>query len=188
MRPWLAAFLVTGLLGCAVDVGAGDPAEAIRLDETIAPGGLRVGQVTPGSQVSIGDQPVRVSEDGRFAFGVGRDAEGTLDITVDLPDGEKVTRTLTIDQRDYHIQRIDGLPSRKVEPNKDDQAKIEADWILLNDAKGTDTDSLAFSDQAVWPVTGPQPVDRVQPTHQSDLVVARLGKALVRQRKLSATE
>ncbi|MDH3659853.1 MAG: M23 family metallopeptidase [Alphaproteobacteria bacterium] len=155
MRPRLFAFLLTSLVGCGVDVGAEDPATALSLEGRMTPGGLLIGEAPPGSQVSVDGRFIRVSDDGRFVFGIGRNAEGEVAVVVEPPAGEAIRRTVAIDKRDYETQRIDGLPPRKVEPNKDDQAKIEADWIMLNEAKGTDSAILAFADEAVWPVLGP---------------------------------
>ena len=154
MRPWLAALIMTGIFSMGMDADADGPGSVIGLADRITPGGMMVGTVPPGSAVSVDGRTVRVSEDGRFVFGAGRDAKGTVDIVVRPPDGETISKSVAIDERDYHIQRIDGLPSRKVEPNKDDQAKIEQDWILLNDAKARDSAILAFADEAIWPVTG----------------------------------
>jgi murein DD-endopeptidase MepM/ murein hydrolase activator NlpD len=69
--------------------------------------------------------------------------------------GERIERRVAIDKRDYDIQRIDGLPPRKVEPTKEDQAKIEADWIVLNEAKAADSALDAFAQPAMWPASGP---------------------------------
>ncbi len=151
MRAWLASAFLMALLGFSAHAEAA----GVGLDDRVKPGGMLIGSVVPGSRVSIDGRVVRVSDQGRFVFGAGRDAEGVITVVVQPPEGDEITRTVAVEPRDYDIQRIDGLPSRKVEPNKDDQAKIEADWILLNDAKGIDHAHLAFAEPAVWPVLGP---------------------------------
>lgn len=155
MRSRLAAFLMTGLLGIAMDVGAEARSPAVSLADQITPGGILIGEALPGSRVMVDDRAVRITEDGRFVFGVGRDASGHVDVTVQPPEGDAVRQRVSIGKRDYRIQRIDGLPTRKVEPNPDDQARIEADWVMLNRAKSSDSERLAFADHAVWPVIGP---------------------------------
>lgn len=158
MRSRLSALVVAGLVGVLsplpTDRVQASDAAAVRLGDRLTPGGMLIGQAPPGSDVRIDGQAVRISEDGRFVFGAGRDAEGAIDVVVDLPDGGRVSRSVAIDRREYQVQRIDGLPARKVEPNKEDQAKIEADWILIDKAKQTDSGHLAFADQAVWPSKG----------------------------------
>lgn len=153
MPSWLSALVLAVVLGITGLAAAANPT-TIRLADRMQPGGLAIGHAIPGSVVHVDGRRVRVSDDGRFVFGVGRDAEGSVEVRIKPLKGEEVRRLVSIDKRDYRIQRIDGLPIRKVEPNPDDQAKIEADWILLNAAKSTDSDALAFVDQAVWPVTG----------------------------------
>ena len=151
MRPWIFTVFLTALLGIGIHAVVAD----VGLDDRIQPGGMMIGNVAPGSAVSVDGRVVRVSDRGQFVFGAGRDAEGVITVVVQTPEGIQITETVAVEKRDYDIQRIDGLPARKVEPNKDDQARIEADWILLNDAKGIDHAHLAFADAAVWPLIGP---------------------------------
>ncbi len=151
---WPLALIFTAFVGVNGLALAANSVE-VRLKDRVEPGGLVIGHAAPGSAVHIDGQRIRISDDGRFVFGVGRDAKGTVDVRITPPGGEEVRRNVGIGKRDYRIQRIDGLPTRKVEPNPDDQAKIEADWILLNDVKSTDSDALAFASKAVWPVIGP---------------------------------
>lgn len=152
MRPWLLAFFPAVLLA-VMPVAEGNEA-AVQLEKSVLPGGLLIGQAPAGSRVLVDGRSVRVGEDGRFVFGVGRNASGKVLVTVETPGSENITRTVTIEKRDYDIQKIDGLPTRKVEPNKDDQVKIERDWVMLNEAKATDSAAQAFAETAVWPVTG----------------------------------
>ena len=154
MRPWLSTCLLTAIVALGADAFADDKAGTVVLAEQVAPGGLVIGEAPRGSKVSVDGRAIRLGDDGRFVFGVGRNAEGEVQVEVTSPKGEAITRIVAVDQRDYEIQRIDGLPARKVEPNKDDQAKIEADWVMLNKAKGTDSALSAFADGAVWPVNG----------------------------------
>ncbi len=154
MRLLLPAVLLVGLLGIA-DARAGDNDATISLKDRVTPGGIAIGSAPPGSTVRVDDRRVRVSDDGRFVFGVGRDAEGKVEVVIEPPEGEAITRAIAAEKRVYKVQHIDGLPARKVEPNKDDQARIEKDWIMLNEAKAADSAILAFADKAVWPVVGP---------------------------------
>lgn len=154
MRPGLLAALLAGLLGFNDGAGAASEAAVVSLEDQVIPGGMTIGVAPPGSTISVDGRSVRVSEDGRFVFGVGRDAGGKVKVVIEPRQGETITRTVRIKKRDYKIQRIDGLPARKVEPNPDDQAKIEKDWIMLNGAKAADSAIQAFAGAAVWPVTG----------------------------------
>ena len=153
MRFWLILSLLVGQFVVIGSISRAEP--AIGLGESLMPGGIMIGKAPVGSVVRIDGRAVRVSDDGDFVFGVGRDAEGSVQVVIDGPDGRQVSRDVRITKRDYDVQRIDGLPPRKVEPNKQDQAKIEADWIVLNQAKAIDSPELGFIETAAWPVTGP---------------------------------
>lgn len=151
MRAWLISVFLMALLS----FGTPAIAAGVGLDDRIEPGGMMIGSVVPGSRVSVDGRVVRVSEQGQFVFGAGRDAEGAITVVVQPPEGQEITRTVAVEKRDYDIQRIDGLPTRKVDPNKDDQTKIETDWVLLNETKALDSAESGFAEQALWPVTGP---------------------------------
>ena len=73
-------------------------------------GGLVVGNITPGSKVKINDHGVRVSVSGEFIIGFGRDYPAKAILTVTEQNGSKHQHALQIEQREYKIQRINGLP------------------------------------------------------------------------------
>lgn len=157
MRPWFILILLMGHLGtvstaCLGETHANDH---VSLDQRLMPGGMMIGQAPEGSSVWIDGRAVRVTGDGRFVFGVGRNAKGSVAVVIDCPDGTRITRDVAITGRDYDSQRIDGLPPRKVEPNKEDQVRIETDWVVLNQAKAVDSSEPGFTKVALWPVTGP---------------------------------
>lgn len=154
MRFWLDFLWLAGL-SSLVWTGTSAVADAIDLHDRLIPGGILIGEAPPGSKIWVDGRTVRQAEDGRFVFGAGRDAEGGIEVIIDCPDGSHVKRQVKIERRDYDVQRINGLPPRKVEPNKEDQKKIEADWIVLNGTKEQDSQELGFIGPASWPVTGP---------------------------------
>jgi len=64
-----------------------------------------------------------VSLDGDFLIGFHRDEPSKVSLELTYPDGKVQKKELQIEKRDYDIQRIDGLPPRKVTP---EQARHEA--------------------------------------------------------------
>ncbi len=155
MRFRLILVLIMAMLGSDAATCLADGGVRIHLSDTVMPGGLMIGKAPAGSTVMVDGRTIRVSEDGRFLFGAGRDAEGIIEVTIDDPDGIRTTRSVRAAERDYDIQRIDGLPPRKVNPAMQDHARIEADWIILRDAKVVDSPEPGFAGIAVWPVIGP---------------------------------
>lgn len=153
MRSWPALAI---LLGYVVFISQGSWADStIRLQEAVKPGGAIIGMAPKGSAVHVDGKRIRVSPDGWFLLGAGRDAKGSILVKIDHPDGHQITREITVLERSYDIQRIDGLPSRKVTPNKEDQEKIAVDYTTLVEAKKIDSSDVGFARPAIWPTTGP---------------------------------
>ena len=112
MKRLRAAVLIGTLL--TAQSAAAD--NAIELDGNLMQGGLVVGHAPPGSTVTLDGTAVRVGSDGVFILGFGREAAATAELLVVRADGVRDHRTLAIEQREYEIQRIDGLPEQMVTP------------------------------------------------------------------------
>jgi len=134
--------------------GAAD-ATGVELTGALVQGGLVRGRVAPDQTVSLEGRALRVTKDGGFVFGLGRDAPASMELLVTAPSGEERRHSLAIAQRSYRVQRIDGLPPRTVTPSETDLAKIRADAALLDAARQRDTAGSGFEEPMVWPATGP---------------------------------
>jgi murein DD-endopeptidase MepM/ murein hydrolase activator NlpD len=71
-----------------------------------------------------------------------------------LADGRTERRQLQVAARDYDIQRIDGLPQRKVVPKPEDLARIRADSAAVGRARRRDDARTDFLSGWIWPVEG----------------------------------
>lgn len=131
------------------------PAQALELDGSFTQGGLVIGQTDPGAQINLDGEAVDVAANGAFVIGFARDAKPSASLSVTKPDGTVETQKLTIAKQDYKIQRIDGLPSRKVTPNPDDVKRIKADNAKIWDVRATMSPDTRFLSGFTWPVTGP---------------------------------
>ena len=118
-------------------------------------GGLVFGMTEPGSRVVLDGEALGLSGDGRFLIGFGRDAAKEATLSITGPDGKTDTRILKVVARTYKVQRIDGLPSRKVTPKPQDAARIRADNAGIGRVRALDTHQAYFSSGFMWPVTGP---------------------------------
>ena len=147
MRCWVAAaFLFVASFG---------PGWAIELPDEIIQGALVVGTVEPSAAVTLDSTPLRVNaRSGRFAFGVHRDRTKPFSLEVNYRDGRRETTSLPVRLRDYDIERIDGLPPRKVSPNTNDLARIRREARLISAARARDSESPLFEAGFRWPVTG----------------------------------
>jgi murein DD-endopeptidase MepM/ murein hydrolase activator NlpD len=139
----------------AVGVGGGVAAGELRLEGELVQGGLAFGQAPPGSEVRFAGRALRLTEDGRFVIGFGRDSEPEAVLELTLPDGRSVRHPIEIAAREYHIQRIDGLAPRQVTPSEEDLARIQGEAELLRAARERNSAALGFTEEVTWPVTGP---------------------------------
>ena len=127
----------------------------LRLEGPQVQGGLLRGRVAPGSAVEFDGVPVRVSEDGWFLVGFGRDAPPRAVLTVAYPDGRRERRVLAVKPRKYRVERIDGLPPRKVTPrSEEDLARIRAEVRMVRMARLTDDPRTDFLAGFRWPAKG----------------------------------
>jgi len=131
------------------------PARAeVRLEGPLVQGGLVVGTTTPGAKVSLDGRPVRVSDEGRFLLGFGRDAADQSELKVTAKDSATETLTLAVTRRDWKIQRIDGLPPRKVTPPPEDLERIAAERELIVAVRRGDSEEPFFEEGFAWPLIG----------------------------------
>ncbi|MEW8014005.1 MAG: M23 family metallopeptidase [Candidatus Sedimenticola endophacoides] len=117
-------------------------------------GGLLVAETTPGARVSVDGVEVRVSPQGAFLIGFGRDHEPTSRVEITYPDGSREQRQLSVARREYRIQRIDGLPQRKVSPRQADLERIRKEAAAIGRARHRDDPRADFLSGWQWPVTG----------------------------------
>jgi hypothetical protein len=98
-------------------------------------GGLMVGTAPPGSKITFNKRTVPTAFDGRFVFGIERDAPGSVDLIVTGPDGTTEKRQLAIAPRDWKIEKVDGVPQKLVTPDPETAAKIAAENKLMAAAR-----------------------------------------------------
>lgn len=128
---------------------------ALDLEGEFIQGGLLVGHAAKGAKVTFDDIKVKVSADGVFLVGFGRDHPKESQLKVILPSGKKIFRTLKVQQRDYKIQRIDGLPKRKVSPKKMDYKRIKKESTKIKTARRMNEGRTDYLSGWHWPVKGP---------------------------------
>ncbi len=146
-RPTLALWALLGLLVAM-------PLWALELRGELIQGGLVIGSVTPATQVRLDGRVVRVSPQGDFVLGFGRNAEPRSSLQLRYPDGRALDHTLQIMPRTYQVQRIDGLPPAKVTPSVKDLERIKREQALINAARRRDDPRTDFLQGFIWPAKG----------------------------------
>lgn len=126
----------------------------LELTGSLVQGGLVQGHAEPGSRVVFKGRAVRVSPEGLFLLGFNRDEPPTARFIITFPDGHQKTKTLSIEQREYDIQRIDGLPGSKVSPAERDLTRIRAEATLVGKARRRDDARTDFRSGFILPVSG----------------------------------
>ena len=147
----LVGLLATLIAGSGL-LAAGEP--PVILEGRAIEGGLMVGRTSAGAKVWLDGKPVRVSRKGVYLLGFSRDAGREARLEVQLPDGRRSTRLLRVEQRAYEIERIDGLPERKVTPPPEDLRRIAAERALIDNARARFTDESLFETGFIWPARG----------------------------------
>jgi len=146
MGGWLALFAAANTAG----------ADCVDLEGDAIQGGLLWGQVAPGAEVSVDGKPVPVMPDGAFVLGIGRDAN--TEITLVTEADARCEQVVVIGQRDYRIQRVEGVPQKTVTPPEDVLERIARERALVREAKSMRLERPEFL-QSVrsglsWPATG----------------------------------
>ena len=132
----------------------GAVADALELQGDPVEGGLVFGKAPPGSAVQFDGERIRVSPRGDFLLGFSRDADRESVLEIRYPDGTRERKVLAVAQRDYEVQKIDGLPPRKVTPDAKDMRRIRREQALINEARKRDDARTDYLAGFVWPTSG----------------------------------
>ena len=106
-----------------------------------------LGKTEPTKKITIDKKKVKVSKDGYFAFGIERDRKFDIVIT---EDSKKIIKK--VQKRKYNIQRIDGLPNKKVTPPEEVYERIKKENKLISTARAIDSNLDFFKDKFIVPV------------------------------------
>lgn len=136
MKAWVKALL---LFVSSFSVSAAE----LVLEGTLTQGSLIRAQAPAGAEVWFNDTPLNVAPDGRFVFGIGRDAPLNHQLKVRYA-GNTSTLPLRFTAREYDIQRISGVEQKYVEPPKEVTARIARDNKRVREVRSTLTDKTAF--------------------------------------------
>ena len=129
-------------------------AAEIVLSGELSQGGLMVGKTQPGSTVVFDKETLKVSKNGEYAFGFGRDDKSTHILKVTLPNGKTYQKSLTPKQREYKIQRVNGIKKSIMKPNPKAVARAKQDSKQVKQARKTDSNLTHFATGFIPPIKG----------------------------------
>ena len=114
-------------------------------------GSFILGKTEPGFEVFIDKKKVKVTSDGFFVFGLGRDRKYDVVITLNK-DGSKQKIVKKVQKRKYNIQRIDGLEEKKVTPPEEVYERIKRENKWIGEARAINSDLTFFTKKFTIPV------------------------------------
>ena len=124
---------------------------AIDFEGKFRQGHFIIGKTEPKSKIWIDKKPVKVSSDGFFVFGIDRDRKYDVVITK-MNEGKKVKIVKKIQKREYKIQRIDGLPEKKVTPPKEFYDRIKRENKIISNARLINSNLTFFKNKFIPPL------------------------------------
>ncbi len=110
-----------------------------------------IGKTDHGAKVIIDKKKVRVTNDGYFVFGIGRDRKYDVVITIENND-DKRKIVKKVQKRKYNIQRVDGLEEEKVTPPEEVYERIKKENELIGNARNIDSNLTFFTKEFIVPV------------------------------------
>jgi biotin carboxyl carrier protein len=144
------ALLLTGASGWS--------SACVEFTSRVEQGAVLWSRVAPGASVSLDGEALDVMADGSFFLGFGRDAPKQAMLVVS-EGSKRCEQLLQVEQRDYKIQRVEGVPAETVNPPPERMARIAREGALVKQARSSSLARDEFISSVleafVWPVQGP---------------------------------
>lgn len=151
MRRWVSFLVIACLMSFQALAQVPEPS----LRGEFVQGGIVIGKTTRDAVVRFNGEELKISRNGDFVFGFGRDETGEATLEVEYPDGSVWNESFAIAEREFEIQRIDGLPQQTVTPDPEVVAEIRENSAEVREARQPRTDFTHFADRFIWPAEGP---------------------------------
>lgn len=136
----------------ALDAGAAEP--QINCIGDYIEGAAIICRAVPGVVVSLGDQSATADENGWLILGLNRDSDDEMEFSARFPDGMVLSQTHEISQREYSIQRIEGVPPQTVNPPEEVWALIREQSRIKAAAYTSRWEGNGFAEGFVVPAEG----------------------------------
>ena len=120
---------------------------AVTFNGKFIQGSFILGKTEPGSQVFVDKKKIKVTDDGYFVFGLGRDRKN--DVVIKINEKKIVKKVF---KRKYKIQRIDGLEEKKVTPPEEVYERIKRENKWIGEARAINSDLTFFKKNFITPL------------------------------------
>ncbi len=135
---------------------APDPrGETFELEGDFAQGGLVRGRApSTALAVTLEGEPLAVADDGRFVFGLDRDAGQRAVLVARLASGATVTRAVPVAPTDWSTQRVDVAFRPGGQSDEDYAERRRGEVAMIAAARGRETAATGWRERFGWPVVG----------------------------------
>ncbi|OUL56781.1 M23 family metallopeptidase [Pseudoalteromonas ulvae] len=140
--------LFASLLCCALS------SNALELKGQLTQGGLVTGQLPGAKQVKFNGNELKLTQDGTFVFGFGRDS--SLQHTLQWQDeaGKSHSESFLITARSYNIDKITGVAKKYVSPPESVSKRISQEARAVREARNTVSNRTDFLSPVLKPAQG----------------------------------
>jgi len=154
LTPLLVALMF--FLSPAVAVSSPKCEPLLAMEGRWVQGGLLKGQFVDAIQGSIEflGNSVPVSVKGVFMLGLGRDAPSRVELVARV-GAQTCAQHFAVEQRDYRIQRVEGVPKKTVNPGPEYYQRIRTEAAAARKARKARLDLAHYLQPFQWPLTGP---------------------------------
>ncbi|MDO6507718.1 M23 family metallopeptidase [Colwellia sp. 4_MG-2023] len=126
----------------------------IALSGVIKQGGLIVGKTLPSDTVKLNGKTLMVSAKGDYTFGFSRDDKQSHKLVITSINGDRVEKILIPEQREYNIQRIEGIKKSIMQPNPKAAIRARKDSTQVKAARKIASSLDYFAQGFIPPIEG----------------------------------
>lgn len=146
--------MLKSLLVSALIISTSFSAIALELKGHLTQGGLVTGQLDNAKSVSLNGKSLKLTDNGLFVFGFGRDAKPVHTLSWVDKTGKGHSQDLVITLRDYDIDKITGVAKKYVSPPKAVSERISREAIAVRKARAVNSDLEYFLQPVLRPAKG----------------------------------
>ena len=132
-----------------------DEQQGVEFSGAFEQGGIIVGHAPNFERVEFADRDLSISPEGYFVFGLDRDEAQQIELTLFSSDGDKKILTIPVKQRQYQIQKVEGVPKATVNPEPQQVARSRKEAQQVWTARNLDSKLQFYRSQFQWPLIGP---------------------------------
>lgn len=148
-RLWLFAAICL-----ATSAASAADSSKIIFPASVEQGAMVIGKVPPVSRVIYHNRLLEPTPYGTIVFGISRDANGVARLSVTPPDGDTQQVEIQIRDRDWPVERVDGVPPESVKPSSSIRQRIDREQAEVAQVRRHSGRETGFAQDFIWPVKG----------------------------------